>query len=171
MRYLLKELLDNPLPFTLESQDLSEYTYRFEVDPKRVYIVMIYATSEHGEHLLKLLNNIDKPGNVYVCHEIHFKLIKKFGRRSRSTTDIEDTGDQFTVFATVLEIMKDYIKRNRDNPVNYWAIISKHEEQSRSKLYEFFARKLSREIPYEYVGKKVLRFEEGVFDCYYVMRT
>ena len=67
----------------------------------------------------------------------------------KSGYDILNSGHAFEVFATVIEIIRDFIKRRKPVAIEFSA-----HEASRQKLYARFAKMVSRSIP-GYVGKDI----------------
>ena len=56
---------------------------------------------------------------------------------------VSGTGNEYLVFATVMDIMKDFAK---EFPVDWWTFSSKEQEPSRKKLYDRMASRFSGEV-------------------------
>lgn len=167
------ELLDNPAKYTQVNNTQYDKEYAFTVDSK-IYKTILKITNSAMTVALLLRDNlnielpvlenyIDELQNGW---EIHFQIYNK--ETDEFESELSGTGNQFTVFATLLEILKDLI--NIEHP-NYIVIISSTNEPSRVKLYEFFAQKIGKYINYTYIGKNKMKAfgMNKAMDSFFVM--
>ncbi len=160
----LNELMDNPVPYETNFIRSIGSQWSFVVEGI-TYEVSITRQEPDGFYLptfneLLYKEVLQPQGKEFVVpemmvgwiqgnhYEIDFSLVdedeisKKFG--------ITDTGNQFTVFSTVIEIIK-----NEIIPMNLSSLITfTAGERSRQKLYGMLAKEMSRKVPqYEYMGE------------------
>ena len=118
------ELFDNPAQWKYDITDKSLTTARFDIEDKPYKVTF---------HLMYVGQS---PYNMYALG---------FDLSGRS--DISGTGDQYTVFATVKDILKDFLSKNDVDCFYFFA-----EESSRASLYKKFIPFLKR---YGYTAKVV----------------
>ena len=128
----LQELLDNPVPWE-RSEEQSPYEYSAEFDVEGVH----YSATMIGDK--------DHPW------ELLFKATS-----GRDGWGITGTGNQFTVFATVFDFVKEAIKAKHMESFYFTA-----KESSRKRLYKLFAVNLAKAIGYTY--KMIEEGEESYF--------
>jgi len=119
----LYELMDNPVPYTVRTKNKNSFIVEFEI--------------EGLEYIFRAFKDVDD-----IEFEIIFELIKKSGK---SSFEIENTGHQFTVFATIGDILEYFIQDYNPDAFSFSA-----KERSREKLYRVFAKKIVKKFDYEF---------------------
>ena len=114
----MTELMDNPVPFE-DYMTFSEYKASF--------------TIESVEYLFNAENDID---DWYIYFEAYTE-------NEAGMTGITGTGNEFTVFATIADIMRKFIAHY--DPKKF---IFSAKEKSRIKLYQIFAQKIAKDWNY-----------------------
>ena len=138
----LDELANAPYPYMLWKRTMMGNSYLFQTDGGQEIVVSIWP-----ETLSDGTNRV----------EVMFADKKDFG--------LEKTGkgDAFRIFATVAQILKDYIAQAKFD-VNEIYFTGKTKEPSRIKLYDKIARRLGQHIPgFEFHGAGDNDVEKGYF--------
>lgn len=114
----LSEVFDRPYPFSLSRSGARKRNYRFKTDAGLEYVVSIELEDE-------------------AYWQVDFKQL---GGPSGSKVGITGSGDAIRVFATVIEIIRDWV--GRENPsLFYFSSVS--NEPSRTRLYNTMINSLS----------------------------
>lgn len=131
----LKELFAKPYKF-----EGSSGTYTFETASGNQYTVLFEYESVY-----------DKDSKQWFSGpSVVFGLTN---RKHDFSMKVEKTGDAFNVFATVSEIVKQYLSQNRRE--NYLIFAAAKSEPSRLKLYNAFMKMLPQVLP-EFVPYKII---------------
>ena len=126
----LNEVLNNPYEweFDAENSGHDRVLYKFTTKPGLQYKVYMVSRNRRG---WELTFNID------------FNYIRdKLGRSVDAAFKISGTGDQFRVFATVQDIVKDFITKKKPNAIEFSA-----SEPSRQRLYSTFIANFEKSQP------------------------
>jgi len=152
---MLTELADAPYPFKYSPEYsnnsdslMPKKSYKFKTDSGLAYLVTVKYAKEFR-------------GNENVINVL-FSLIKG-EEKSDLSQDIENTGDAFRIFATIKEILSlilvDFDRENKSIGAIYFS--SKIDLPSRNKLYDRFAKSISKYFP-EFEFKSKLTISEGL---------
>lgn len=114
----LYEVLNEVIPFHLDQNAPRFKQYSFEIGPLR-YIVEI--------------NRLTTP-------EQEYHWIFSFMLENTKSVEITNTGNQFQVFATVIEIIKDFLELN-SKKMDTITFTAANSEPSRVRLYKKLASK------------------------------
>ena len=120
---LITELFDNPAEWILDMEDHRSANYTFSIDEINYDVDFSRSPAR--------LDNLE-------IYNVNFSIVESTGANN---FDIANTGNQYEVFATVMEIMKDFIKDRNVNAVVFSAAAS---EPSRISLYTKMMPKLKR---------------------------
>lgn len=112
----LFEILDTPETWRVAHVDKTSYLAEFEIDGVKYEFTASSEDEEDGYFILEFLGKV--PG--------------------KSPHGITDTGNAIIVFATIYDIVKDFVKKLNPLGIEFSA-----KEASRIKLYNRFARKLA----------------------------
>ena len=133
----LNEVLNTPYEWKLDAKkpgpdgeniDHDGEQYKFTTDSGLKYEVDMV---NHGQGLgWELSFNID------------VNYLRTLGKRSYDMFKLSGTGDQFRVFATVQDILKDFITRKKPNMIKFDA-----SEPSRRSLYSLFTANFEKSQP------------------------
>ena len=150
----ITESFNRPYPFYLESNYNSDYEYRFEKDDGTLYYVSMFYRdgreyTEVDNIFQKVVGDDISPDDIgYFI--ITFSSMVDRNKRERSYK-VTGTGDAQRVLATVLIIIKDFIKREKKPQF----IVFGATEKSRRKLYERMVKILSSKFGYKLIGTYV----------------
>jgi hypothetical protein len=124
----LNEVLNNPYKWEFEAENSSNdyFMYKFTTKPGVPYRVKLYSQDQYWE----LSFNID------------FNYITKLGKGVDDSFKISGTGDQFRIFATIQDIIKDFITKKNPNVIQFDAA-----EPSRRRLYSTFTANFEKSHP------------------------
>ena len=115
---ILIEVFDRPYPFSPSRGLSKERNYRFKTDAGLEYVVSMGEEEE-------------------AYWQVEFKQL---GGPSGAKLDITGSGDAIRVFATVIEIIRDWVRR--ENPsLFYFSSVS--NEPSRTRLYNTMMNRIS----------------------------
>ena len=126
----LNEVLNNPYKWEFDDKNSGHdgVLYKFTTDPGLQYTVYMFYRNRRG---WELTFNMD------------FNYIRdKLGRSVDAAFKISGTGDQFRVFATVQDIVKDFITKKKPNAIEFSA-----SEPSRRRLYSTFIANFEKSQP------------------------
>ena len=136
----LNELANEPYRYMLWKRTMMGNSYLFQTDSgQEIVVSMVPETLADGTHRV----------------EVMFA--------DKATFGLEKTGkgDAFRIFATVAQILKDYIKEAKFE-VGEIYFTGKTKEPSRIKLYDKIARRLGQHIPgFEFYGAGDNSVEKG----------
>ena len=134
---LLNESLDKPFDWHWEKKTERYAEARFHTDggQKGEVNFAIKLKSYMGDP------NPDMAGIAEILFEIDFGF------------DISGKGEAFRIFATVKDIILDYIKYMKSNKL-FKGISFTAKEASRKKLYDVLSKKVAQTTPYKNVSKK-----------------
>ena len=133
----IKELMDKPLPFTIDRIEFdSRYNASFEIEGIGTY--RFYANMVDYETL-----NFEYD-EMWV---VEFALQEE--KHGFYNWDISGTGNEIEVFSTMAVIFKGFLKTI--DPFNF---TFSAKEKSRIKLYTLFAKKIASQYNYIYVTDK-----------------
>jgi len=135
MRHI-KELMDNPLDWQSVYDDDNRYSAEFDLDNGLTYSLEAFLRHSYDITAIEVFRDLNITGTAW---EIEFVAIEGFKHNYKVT----GTGDQFTVFATIADIIKMFIFRRKPDAFFFSA-----KERSRVKLYRIFSQKLSKEFGY-----------------------
>lgn len=123
---MTNEALDSkPYEYTSRQEAGGFFTYEF--------------TTENNLHYVTTINWFRSKGDPDMGVEVMFYMI---GEHGIEQTDIQNTGDARRVFATVIDIVKNYVAENKPKEIVFTAA-----EPSRIRLYDAFVKRLDRELP------------------------
>ena len=111
---LITELFDNPAEWILDTSDRRSANYTFSID--EINYDVDFSRSPARQDNLEIYN-------------VNFSIVESTGANN---FDISNTGNQYEVFATVSEIMKDFIIDRNVSAICFSAAAS---EPSRISLY------------------------------------
>lgn len=159
----LNELMDNPVPYETKFISDTQGQWDFEVDNIE-YTVEVIKAEPLGFYLPNFNDLIYKEllqpkGKEFVIPEMMVGWIQgnyaeiMFGGSTRSgdakNFGITGTGNQFTVFSTVIEIIKEEIIPMDISPLLAFTA----KESSRQKLYKILSREVGKKVAeYRYIG-------------------
>ena len=127
------ELFDNPVSYEITANNKYHYNAKFEVEGNKYLFRAGYEDMDLW----------DVPEITQSFYNIEFALNTTRGLEY----DIMDTGHQFTVFATVGDILQTFIREFKFPAFGFLA-----KEPSRKRLYDTFASRLLKMFPqYELV--------------------
>jgi hypothetical protein len=129
----LNEVLNNPYKWELVRTSKYNIEYRFTTDSGIVYVVGLGRLGED-----KTLTS--KDWDLYFS--ISENSMKELGKDDSDTFKISGTGDQFRVFATVQDIVKDFIIKHDPDLIAFSAA-----EPSRRRLYSTFTANFEKSQP------------------------
>jgi len=129
----LNEVLNNPYEWKLVRTTMRNIEYRFTTDSGIVYVVGLGRLGENT----KLTS---KDWDLYFS--ISENSMKELGKDDSDTFKISGTGDQFRVFATVQDIVKDFIIKHDPDLIAFFAA-----EPSRRRLYSTFTANFEKSQP------------------------
>ena len=152
----LDESLDTPYPWTTTHAGSDNYRAMFEVPgtPKAGHPqTPLHYQVDFAKHTEQRIRWSGK--NVYPW-EFTFEVSGKYkqsGEANKRAADnpygITQTGRAFTVFATVIEVMKAFIAHQHPSVIYFSA-----RESSRARLYDRFITQVGASVP-GYVGHKL----------------
>ena len=124
----LNEVLNNSYKWELDDKnsDHDGVLYKFTTKPGLQYQVYMVSNGQGWE----LSFNID------------FNYLRKLGKSVDTAFKISGTGDQFRIFATVQDIVKDFITKKKPNVIEFAAA-----EDSRRRLYSTFTANFEKSQP------------------------
>lgn len=122
---------------TNEALDSQPYEYTSRQEPGGFFIYEF--TTENNLRYETTINWFRSKGDPDMGVVVMFYLIGEYGIER---TDIEDTGDARRVFATVIDIVKNYVAENKPKEIVFTA-----SEPSRIRLYNALVKRLDRELP------------------------
>jgi hypothetical protein len=130
----LNEVLNNPYKWELDAQNTNPHVilYKFKTDSGLEYEVQI-GRSGRGKLTSKdweLSFNIDS------------NYLEKIGKRVLDAFKLSGTGNQFRIFATVQDIVKDFIIKHAPDLIAFSAA-----EPSRRRLYSTFTANFEKSQP------------------------
>jgi len=128
----MTEILDNPLDWTLSIENEKLYSARFVLDNGIWYDFDAMIDQNVIGPVLEVLENV-----TIDIWSIDFS--------SRNDFEITGTGQQFTVFATIADILKMFLMRKKPE-----AFYFSSKEDSRTKLYIVFANKIAKDFNYNF---------------------
>lgn len=149
-RQFITELLDKPLPWKWVRQDpRTVWTARFTTPKGFIYDVDFdYFTDPQDQRSIELVFSINErltPTEVWV--ELGFDTPESIHKAMAKPCGITKTGDELFVFATVVQIVKDFFTQD----VPKWHYLSfSAAEPSRKRLYDRFAQMIERSLPTGY---------------------
>jgi len=150
----ITESFNRPYKYKFDSDNMGEkYTYYFETNYDKRYIVTASLGCDYGGS--KLEDIVGKKIDIYLdnnnpyfnFYDIQFYLDTN-SRNKKDSVGILGTGDAQRIFATVLVIMKDFLKRE-DNPQ---IIVFMASEKSRKKLYDRMVKTFVSKFGYKWIG-------------------
>jgi len=150
----IKEILDQPVPY--KKHNKRQYTFtvgenEYEVHTKHFSLEDI--AEDMLDPLVKQIEGIVPIIDPYEIREgvertlaisIEFALL---GDGDNIQYDLTDTGNQFTVLSTVVDIAIHDLIPDLMSYTCAFCFTAKQEEQSRVKVYELLSRKFARAIP------------------------
>jgi len=127
----LNEVLNNPYKWELVKKSMRNIQYRFTTD----------SGIEYNVELDRLGENLD--------WDLYFSISatsrKELDKDKDDVFKISGTGDQFRVFATVQDIVKDFITKKKPNVIEFSA--ADPTEPSRRRLYSAFTANFEKSQP------------------------
>jgi len=129
----LNEVLNNPYEWKLVRTTIHNIEYRFTTDSGIVYVVGLGRLGE-------ATRLTSKDWDLYFS--ISENNMKELGKDDSDTFKISGTGDQFRVFATVQDIVKDFIIKHDPDLIAFSAA-----EPSRRRLYSTFTANFEKSQP------------------------
>lgn len=129
----LNEVLNNPYEWKLVRTTIHNIEYRFTTDSGIVYVVGLGRLGED-----RTLTS--KDWDLYFI--ISENSMKELGKDDNNMFKISGTGDQFRVFATVQDIVKDFIIKHAPDLIAFSAA-----EPSRRRLYSTFTSNFEKSQP------------------------
>ena len=129
----LNEVLNNPYEWKLVRTTIHNIEYRFTTDSGIVYVVGLGRLGENT-------TLTSKDWDLYFS--ISEDSLKQLGKDDSNMFKITGTGDQFRVFATVQDIVKDFITKKKPNAIEFSA-----SEPSRQRLYSTFIANFEKSQP------------------------
>ena len=146
----IKESFNRPYKWKIISEKKINYIYGFFKDDGTKYQVEIDMWKSN-----KTTNNeIKKMLKKYTKHILNIKkywtidFSKESGYDSSSSFDITGSGNAQRVFATVLVIIKDFIKREKKPQFLFFSA----ENKSRVKLYNRMIKVFASKFGYKFLG-------------------
>ena len=121
--------MDKPYNYTIEKAKGKNWLANFKTSSGEMYAVTF-------------ANMMDMSGVDIVVYEVQFR-----NRTKSDAVSITKTGDEFRVFATVMKITEDVVKKSNPEGLYFTA-----KEQSRRKLYEKLIKRFASKIGYELTG-------------------
>lgn len=128
----ITELLDNPLDWRSYGFGSNEFNADFELDSGLTYVFTALVETTPPPFIAKM---VDPTADIWVV---------QFDTEDGSDFEITGTGQQFTVFATIADILKMFIFRRKPDVFYFSA-----KENSRIKLYNIFAAKIAKDFNYD----------------------
>jgi len=127
----LNEVLNNPYKWEFEAENSSNdyFMYKFTTKLGVPYRVKLYSQDQYWE----LSFNID------------FNYLRKLDKSVDTAFKISGTGDQFRIFATIQDIIKDFITKKNPNVIQFDAFDA--DEPSRRRLYSTFIANFEKSQP------------------------
>jgi hypothetical protein len=137
----LNEVLNNPYEWKLVKTSIKNIEYKFTTELGITYDVGLIRSGD-GESLTgESLTSSDWD----LRFNIEEDSLKKLGKDDRSMYKLSGTGDQFRVFATVQDILKDFIIKQTPDLISFSA--SSIGEPSRRRLYSLFTANFKKSQP------------------------
>ena len=124
----LNEVLNNSYKWEFDGENSGDdgFMYKFTTDSGLQYQVYMVSQGQGW----KLSFNID------------FNYLRNLGKSVDDAFKLSGTGDQFRVFATVQDIIKDFITKKKPNVIEFTAA-----EDSRRRLYSTFTANFEKSQP------------------------
>lgn len=128
----IEESFDKPYKYTLSTTPFMEYYGSFKLDDGSLVEVMFEA-NEHADDYEHTMWNIE---------------FKRNGRQSET-----GEGDAMRIFATVIKMIEDFIKKENPKYILFSALKpadreDRKEKQSREKLYSRLVKRFSGKLGY-----------------------
>jgi len=131
----LNEVLNNPYKWELDTQNTDPHVilYKFKTDSGLEYEVQIPRSGMGGKLTRK---------DWELSFSIDFDYLEKIGKHVRDAFKLSGTGNQFRIFATVQDILKNFIDNHDADLISFSA-----EEPSRRRLYSTFTANFEKSQP------------------------
>ena len=131
----LNEVLNNPYKweFDVQNSDPHVILYNFKTESGLEYEVQIGRSGRGGKLTSK---------DWEISFNIDFNYLEKLGKHVRDAFKLSGTGNQFRVFATVQDIMKDFIIKKKPDLIEFSAA-----EPGRRRLYSLFTANFEKSQP------------------------
>ena len=143
----ITELMDKPLDWKMYVDQSNEFKADFELNDDLTYIFSAIVEIHTPPFII---NMVDPTANIWV---IEFSI-------EDGSFELTGTGNQFTVFATVADILKMFIFRRKPEIFYFSA-----KEDSRIRLYNVFAKKIAKNFKYNlytvFAGDEYYIFERN----------
>ena len=132
-------------------------SWGFETDDKRKGEVTIYEYDINPPD--KYQKNI-MPGNQGRIMEMHFSVESETGGDAGMLDYVTGKGDAMRIFATVLDVVQEYVKKNKPDIIRVFAMKQGNMDVdrgigSRIKLYDKLVKRYAGRLGYKYDGSKV----------------
>ena len=127
--------------------------YFFKTDDKRLVEVYIYEWDIVPPAKYRMIPVSQKQGRVM---EMHFAVEKRrlSGKGKEMSADITGGGDAMRIFATVLDVVGAYIKKNKPDIIRVMGTKTKDDEiGSRLELYKKLIKRYASKLGYQYDNK------------------
>ena len=134
----ISELFDKPLPYKITSNKHDWKKYEFSISRMLVKVAII---------------DYDGIGN----YEVDFKV-----DGLHALTGLVGSADSLKIFTTVVAIILDFVKAVQPNEVEFTAVKTEETGESRTKLYDRMAKRLTPK-GYEYSSKPARGGSETIF--------
>lgn len=124
----LTEVFDNPVKYRWQYKDEDEWMAQFQIDGNKYSAGLIRSKMPKNRHKdwWELMFDVETKDSIF------------------ATNSISKTGNEFIVFATVFDILKEWMKSNTDATFYFTA-----KEKTRKKLYDRFAKLLQTKFKYK----------------------
>ena len=132
---IIRELADQPYRYGQTKRTPQQDVYQFQTSGGSIYRVIITKTWTAS-------SNISQPSQL---SEIEVGFSHLDPERDQESVGITGTGDAYRVFATVRDILSQYIQS--DTPPAHITFSGKSSEPSRVNLYQRIARTAQRWLP------------------------
>ena len=134
----IAEVFDKPLPYKITSNKHDWKKYEFSISRMLVKVAII---------------DYDGIGN----YEVDFKVDDL-----HALTGLVGSADSLKIFTTVVAIILDFVKAVQPNEVEFTAVKTEETGESRTKLYDRMAKRLTPK-GYEYSSKPARGGSETIF--------
>tara|TARA_Y100000310_G_C20493524_1_gene720415 strand:- start:508 stop:966 length:459 start_codon:yes stop_codon:yes gene_type:complete len=131
----LNEVLNKPYSYTLKYDDYSVYT-SFITDDKVIYDVEFVLES--------YIQSIQQPSKRDLKNKAFTLNFTSLDKKNKSSQMITNTGDEFRIFATIMAIIKEFIKKFQPSQIWFSAL-----EKSRISLYKKLIKKFAGPLKYK----------------------
>jgi hypothetical protein len=141
----ITEIMDNPYEYISLTQSLESYRAGFLTGSGNAYVVYLYLYGLRRPTVEILFGKID---DIYEISSLEDLRILISPSTSMKLQPIDDLEEALRVFATVKQIVKDYVSlaKTKNYDINKIFFSADTNEPSRVKMYDVLTAKLAKEL-------------------------